>query len=56
MASIPQLDEVKKKHDELYRELQGELFSVTKPFGGATDRRARFLESVGFPSERNKRD
>ncbi len=47
MTSVAQMDEVKKQHQDLYGELQGELRSAaTKPFGGDTPRRKIFLTKV----------
>lgn len=47
MAPVAQMDEVKKQHQELYRELQGELRGVAKPFGGKkTVRHDKFLARV----------
>ena len=42
MTSVAHMDEAKKQHQDLYKELQGELMGVAKPFGG----RARFATKI----------
>ncbi len=55
MTPVAPMDEVKKQHQDLYWELQGELRGVAKPFGGrGTVRYENFLTKVNSLLKRLK--